>query len=70
MNPELKTTGELRVRTDFNVTGSPFVDALKHDTAKLINQVESLKDKDPRLAALAMTAYEEAAMWAVKLATS
>jgi hypothetical protein len=28
------------------------------------------KDKDPRLAALAMTSIEEGAMWDVKLATT
>lgn len=65
-----KTTGEFRVRTVFNPNASTEVDHIKQATAKLINHVESLKDRDPRLAALAMTAYEEAAMWAVKLATT
>jgi hypothetical protein len=65
-----KSIGEKRVRTDFNVSGSGDVDSIKKKTAELINDVEALKSKDPRLAALAQTAYEEAAMWAVKLATA
>jgi hypothetical protein len=31
---------------------------------------EEIKHLDPRLAALAQTHYEDAAMWAVKLATT
>lgn len=62
--------GEQRVRTDFNVSNDSFVDRIKGDTASLINMVEGLKELDPRLASLAMTAFEEAAMWAVKLATT
>lgn len=65
-----KTLGEIRVRTDFNVTGSSVVDAIKHHTAELINVCETLKDKDGRCASLAQTAFEEAAMWAVKAATA
>lgn len=65
-----KTTGELRVRTDFNVSGDNNVDEIKQKAAELINLVEGLKENDPRLAALAMTSFEEAAMWAVKLATA
>lgn len=67
------TTGEQRVRTSFNVAEGEtrnHIDEIKVKSAELINLVESLKDKDPRLAALAMTAYEEAALWAVKLATA
>jgi hypothetical protein len=64
------TIGEKRVRTDFNPSANSLVDMIKQDTAKLIDRCEELKDRDPRLAALAQTAYEEAAMWAVKLATN
>ena len=64
------SVGELRVRTDFNVGDSSDVDKIKKASAELINIVDSAKEKDPRLAALAMTAYEEAAMWAVKLVTT
>lgn len=62
--------GEVRVRTSFNVNGNSDVDTIKQETAKLINLVENLKSKEPRLASLAQTAFEEAAMWAVKLATA
>lgn len=65
-----KTLGEARVRTDFNVTGSTVVDVIKQKSAELINLCESLKEKDGRLASLAQTSFEEAAMWAVKAATS
>ena len=62
--------GEDRVRLDFNPSASGPVHEIKKTTAILIDYCETLKDKDPRLAALAQTAYEEAAMWAVKAATA
>ncbi len=62
--------GEKRVRVAFNTSGSETVDDIKVQTAALINICEGLKGKDARLASLAQTAYEEAAMWAVKAATS
>jgi hypothetical protein len=65
-----KSLGEQRVRTDFNVSGSSFVDDVKFRTAELINICETFKTKDSRLASLAQTAFEEAAMWAVKAATA
>lgn len=65
-----KTIGEKRVRTDFNPSTSGEVEVIKQETAKLINLCEEMKEKDPRLCALAQTAFEEAAMWAVKLATA
>ena len=46
------------------------VDQIKQKTAELINLVDSVKHRDPRLCALACTAYEEAAMWAVKTVTA
>ena len=64
------TLGDIRVRRDFNPSGNKDVELIKIGTAKLIDFCESLKKKDPRLAALAQTAYEEAAMWAVKAATT
>jgi len=64
------TIGELRVRADFNASGSDVVTNIKAKTAELINLCEELKAKDGRLASLAQTAYEEAAMWAVKAATA
>jgi hypothetical protein len=62
--------GEDRVRVKFNPSLKGEVDQIKQLTADLINRCEELKVKDPRLAALAQTTYEEAAMWAVKAATA
>lgn len=70
MSDTTKTLGEARVRTDFNVSGSSVVDQIKQKTAELINLCETLKGKDGRLASLAQTEYETAAMWAVKAATA
>lgn len=76
------TLGESRVRTKFNVSKSDIVDTIKQDTAELINLCETGKhqydgnglhepgkSEHARLWSLAQTAYEEAAMWAVKAAT-
>jgi hypothetical protein len=65
-----KSLGEKRVRTEFNVDKNSDVDLIKQKSAELINLCEKLKEKDGRLASLAQTAYEEAAMWAVKAATA
>lgn len=62
--------GAYRVRETFNPSGDSMVDKIKRFTADLIDMCEELKELDPRLAALAQTAYEEAAMWAVKAATT
>ena len=64
------TTGEQRVRTQFNPSQNSVVDQIKQKTAEPINLVETLKEKDGRLVSLALTSYEEAAMWAVKAATA
>jgi len=64
------TLGEQRVRVEFNASENRTVDWIKEKTAHLIDACEDLKARDPRLAALAQTAYEEAAMWAVKAATT
>ena len=64
--------GARRVRETFNPSGEPEVSKLKRYTADLIDICEQLKNDDGeqnRLASLAQTAYEEAAMWAVKAAT-
>jgi hypothetical protein len=66
----MKTIGESRVRTEFNPSSDGVVDQIKQKTAELINLCEELKEKDPRLAAIAQTEYESAAMWAVKAATA
>jgi hypothetical protein len=62
--------GAERVRETFNPSKDNMVDKLKRYTADLIDLCEDLKHLDPRCAALAQTAYEEAAMWAVKAATA
>lgn len=67
---EQLSIGEKRVRTTFNPSQSDIVSKLKQKSAELINICEQLKEKDPRLASLAQTSYEEAAMWAVKAATA
>ncbi len=69
--------GQSRVRAPFNPSGDVTVDSIKFQTANLIDNCEELLlvpagEVDPeirRLVALAQTAYEEAAMWAVKAAT-
>jgi hypothetical protein len=65
-----QTLGEKRVRAAFNPDKNSEVDLIKQKTAELIDLCETFKPKDPRLAACAQTAYEEAAMWAVKAATA
>lgn len=75
-----KTIGEIRVRTAFNPDNLTKVDNLKQKSAALIDTVQELVAPDGatseqikefnRLKVLAMTAYEEGAMWAVKAATS
>ena len=65
-----KTIGEQRVRTTFNPANDSVVDQIKQKTAELIDLCEGLKAKDGRLASIAQTEYENAAMWAVKAATA
>ena len=67
---EEQTIGEKRVRTSFNPSQVDVVAQIKQKSAELINLCEELKAKDPRLASIAQTSYEEAAMWAVKAATA
>ena len=67
--------GEDRVRTGFNPKGDYVVSTFKQQSANLIDDCQVLKDdtedgETKRLWALAQTAYEEAAMWAVKAATA
>lgn len=62
--------GAARVRETFNPSGDDMVTKIKRYTADLIDLCEEMKPIEPRLASLAQTAYEEAAMWAVKAATT
>jgi hypothetical protein len=62
--------GAHRVRESFNPSKDNMVDKITRHTADLIDLCEEVKHLDARCAALAQTAYEEAAMWAVKAATT
>jgi hypothetical protein len=74
------TLGEERVRLTFNASANPTVTEIKQYTAALINLCEKYKQvgmesaprsvEAQRLWALAQTAYEQAAMWAVKAVTT
>lgn len=67
--------GEDRVRVKFNPSDNSEVSQIKQKSAELINLCAELRDRgsadseQQRLWSLAQTAYEEAAMWAVKAAT-
>lgn len=78
-----RTLGEYRVGIDFNPSGDDMVGKIKRAAADLIDLCESLKvwnagrdgtavvaeNERNRCVALAQTAFEDAAMWAVKAAT-
>ncbi len=71
-----QTVGEYRVGVDFNPSGSGFVQHTKSAAADLIDLIDRIPCPTPvstneisRLKALAMTAIEQGAMWAVKAAT-
>lgn len=72
----MATIGEQRVRTEFNPDKNSVVDQIKQKSAELINLVNDIEKNGnvspelARLKSLAMTGYEEAAMWAVKAATA
>ena len=69
----MTTEGEYRVGVSFNPSGNPQVDVIKRRTADLIDILADLSagrtQPGAREASLAMTAYEDAAMWAVKAVT-
>jgi len=67
--------GKDRVRIDFNPSQDTLVNQIKAATANLIDLCDHSCDsgagtEERRLWALAMTHYEDAAMWAVKAATT
>jgi len=64
------SVGSDRVREAFNPSMDNDVDKIKRWAADCIDFCEEHKDLDPRLAALAQTSFEDAAMWAVKLITT
>ena len=70
------TIGENRVRVKFNPSDDSLVAKIKQQSAELIDLCEEARTRgappdgeSARLWALAMTHYEDAAMWAVKAAT-
>lgn len=63
-----QTEGEYRVGVSFNPDDNNDVAHIKRLSAELIDYVAAL-GRDPRCTALALTAFEEAAMWAVKSVT-
>ena len=66
---KLLTEGQQRVRISFNPGANKDVENIKAMAAKLIDTIYC-EGKDSRLTALAMTAFEEGAMWAVKSVTA
>ena len=68
----MMTNGEYRVGINFNPSADDTVGKIKRAAADLIDLIETIPadtEDRPRLKALAQTAVEEAAMWAVKAAT-
>lgn len=66
------SVGQDRVRVEFNPSSNDRVYLLKKMSAELIDMCAHSTDAPPeekRLWHLAMTAFEEGAMWAVKAAT-
>ncbi len=70
------TKGEYRVGIGFNPSGDPVVNDIKVSAANMIDMIEDIDDavttwqgEVARLKALAQTAIEDGAMWAVKAAT-
>lgn len=65
--------GEDRVRKTFNPSANMEVEDIKQRAADCINWCENRRngagDEKARLLSLAQTAFEEAAMWAVKAVT-
>jgi hypothetical protein len=69
--------GADRVRVSFNPSGGDMVEDIKRRTAELIDlcneeahRPSSQSGETQRLWSLAMTHYEDAAMWAVKAVTA
>lgn len=66
--PDKLTDGEWRVGVNFNPSKKPGVDQIKEKTAELINLISHIGNDD-RCTDLAMNAFEDGAMWAVKSVT-
>ena len=67
------TEGQYRVGVNFNPSNASAVDEIKLKTAELIDLMYAYASNrsaaGSREAAIAMTSYEDAAMWAVKAVT-
>jgi hypothetical protein len=64
------TFGEHIVRSKFNPSNVGNVNFFKDKTAEILNGVNEIRDYDPRLFEIVVQKFEEAAMYAVKLATA
>ena len=69
----MTTKGEYRIKSAYHPNPGPIIDVIKDKAAELIDLIETIDSEAQmertRLKALAQTAVEEAAMWAVKAAT-
>lgn len=69
-----QTLGQKRVRASFNPPNDSVVDLIKEKAAALIDfcndHLPGKTGEEARLWSLAMTHFEDAAMWAVKAATT
>jgi len=65
---DMSSYGRWAVGVEFNPSGNPKVHDVKVAAAALIDMIDAV-GKDERTKALALTAVEEAAMWAVKSIT-
>lgn len=68
MDKEKLSEGQYRVGVNFNPSNNTKVYEIKELASELIDLIHCY-GKDDRCTALAMTAFEEGAMWAVKSVT-
>ncbi len=68
MTEKRLSEGQWRVGVNVNPTADPDVDRIKTKAAELIDLIDDA-GKDGRCTAMAMNAFEDGAMWAVKSAT-
>ncbi len=68
MTDKRLTEGQWRVGIDVNPAANSDVDRIKHKAAELIDLIDDV-GCNGRCTALAMNAFEDGAMWAVKSVT-
>ena len=68
MTEKKLTEGQWRVGINFNPSANIDVDQIKTKAAELIDLIDDV-GKDGRCTSLAMNAFEDGAMWAVKAIT-